>query len=187
MPNSREVSVTIASRLFSAVVVILLGAACMKDNSSRVNTFLVRRDPVDVQAVTNEFFHALPPEIHKLNALDPRYPLTGYVSTVPDAADTAVELMQCNEGLTDEPEGDMCILLNQSGDFITLSPITWQSAAFHMYRIFVAPRSIFVRVDPTKDYVAIDVFLMNEPELWESVHKAIQNAAKSLGARSFKP
>jgi hypothetical protein len=68
-----------------------------------------------------------------------------------------------------------------------VQPITWQSQDFYVYRIYVSARLILAKVDPAKDFVAIDVCLLNEPGLWEIVDRAIRRVAEDIGARPFRP
>jgi hypothetical protein len=95
--------------------------------------------------------------------------------------------MSCAPGPPDEAGEARCILLGDAGDFLRVQPITWQSAAFYRYRIYVAPRSLLSRVDPTKDFVAVDVFALEDATLWEPADQAIRRAVADLGANPFRP
>jgi hypothetical protein len=110
----------------------------------------------------------------------------GHVTTAPDPLDPSVEVMHCTEGRSADPQGVACILLNQGGGFARVKPVTWQSAAFYRYRVYVSPRSLFARIDPSRDFVAIDVFLGQDAELGDDVAQGIRQAANKLGARPFR-
>jgi hypothetical protein len=80
-----------------------------------------------------------------------------------------------------------CILLNEHGDFVRAQAITWESAAFYMYRVYVSEKGRFVTVNPAKDFVALDVFVFEEPDLWDAVDQAIRTASAKIGARPYRP
>jgi hypothetical protein len=109
------------------------------------------------------------------------------VVTEPDPSDPGVEVMSCAPGSPDEVGETSCILLSETKDFIRVQPVTWQSEVPFMYRIYVAPRSLFARVDLAKDFVALDVFGPGNAVLWQPVDQAIRDAAAELGARPFRP
>jgi len=114
------------------------------------------------------------------------YPVEGHVVTEPDPSDPGVERISCAPGSPGRIGEKRCILLNEEA-FIRVQPITWQSAAFFMYRVYIAPDSLCARVDPTKDFVAIDVFALNDAALWGPADQAIRSAATALGAMPFRP
>jgi hypothetical protein len=165
--------------------VFMLSAACSAPADT--NAFLIRSEAVDLRAVTDQVIHALVSEFASGGRLQAGYPAVGHVATAPDPSDPDVERMTCADGSSDDPDVASCILLSRAGDFMRVLPITWPSAAFHMYRIYVSPRSLFAKVDPVRDFVAIDVYLLQAPGLGEAVDRAIRDAIDHLGARPFRP
>ena len=174
-------------RLVALCALCALAVGCTAGNTSEVNTFRLRSEQADVQAAAGLVLDALASELQTEGLLEPPYPVVGHVTTTPDPLDPNVEVVHCTEGRSDDPQGVACILLNQAGDFARVKPITWQSAAFYRYRIYVSPRSLFARIDPSRDFVAIDMFLKEDSDLGDAVVQAIPRAAQELGARPFRP
>ena len=163
-----------------------LAVGCTAGDTSEVNTFRLRSEQADVQAVAGLVLDALASELRAEDLLESPYPVIGHVTTAPDPLDPSVEVMHCTEGRSADPQGVACILLNQGGGFARVKPVTWQSAAFYRYRVYVSPRSLFARIDPSRDFVAIDVFLGQDAELGDDVAQGIRQAANKLGARPFR-
>ena len=138
-------------------------------------------------AASDEVTDAVYHQLQTGGALGEGYPVQGHVVTEPNPSDPGVERMSCAPGTADKAGETRCILLSQEDDFIRVQPITWQSAAFFMYRVYIAPDSLFARVDPTRDFVAIDVFALNNAALRGPADQAIRSAATALGARPFRP
>jgi hypothetical protein len=174
-------------RLLGLCALCALAAGCTAGDASDVTTFLLRSEQVDVPAAAARVRDALAAELRSEGLLDPPYPVVGHVTTTPDPSDPNVGFLRCTEGRSDDPQETGCILLNPGGDFVRVMPITWQSAAFYRYRVYVSPRSLFAKVDPTKDFVAIDVFLGQAPGLWDDTDQALRRAVQDLGARPFQP
>jgi hypothetical protein len=164
----------------------LLLAACLAPSSPHFSTYLLKTDAAGVEDISAQIGPVLLAKLQETGSFQEGYPLYGHYVTEDDPAHAGGQLARCSG--EDEPNAqEDCILLNQGGDFIRISPVTWQSAAFHMYRLYVAPRGLFVRVDPTQGYVAIDVFVQEEPDSWPAVQEAIEAAAGAIGARPFQP
>jgi hypothetical protein len=164
----------------------LLLAACLVSSPSHPTTYLLKTDAAGVEDISARIGPVLLVKLQETGSFRAGYPLYGHYVTQEDPAHTGGQLARCSG--EDEPNGqESCILLNQGGDFIRISPVTWQSAAFHMYRLYVAPMGLFVRVDPTQGYVAMDVFVQAEPDSWPVVQEAIEEAAGAIGARPFQP
>jgi hypothetical protein len=79
-----------------------------------------------------------------------------------------------------------CIALNPAGDFIRIQAIVWQTEAFFMYRFYFQPARPGP-LDMTRNFVAIDLFLIHDPAMLSNVVEAIQSTADDLGARPFTP
>ena len=174
-------------RLVALCALCALAAGCTAGDTSEVNTFRLRSEQADVQAAAGLVLDALASELRAEDLLESPYPVIGHVTTTPDPLDPNVEVMHCTEGRSADPPGCGCILLNQGGDFARVKPITWQSAAFYRYRVYISPRSFFARIDPSRDFVAIDVFLKEDSDLGDDVARAIPRAAQEIGARPFRP
>ena len=179
-------------RLLGVCALCALAVGCTPGDISEVNTFRLRSEQVDVQAAAGLVLDALASELRAEDLLESPYPVIGQVTTTPDPLDPNVEVMHCTEGRSADPQGVACILLNQAGDFARVKPITWQSAAFYRYRVYVSPRSLFARIDPSRDFVAIDVFLredsgLGDAVLGDAVVQALPRAAEKLGVRPVRP
>jgi hypothetical protein len=172
---------------FSVCLAMVSLAACKLDDSVGLTSYLLRSNDLDIPAASTRMLHRLASQLEAGGELEGQFPALGNVATLPNPTEPGVDLLQCVPGELDNPVEAACLLLNSQGDFLRVQPVTWQSAAFYMYRIYVLPRSIFARVDPTKDFVAIDVFLLQEPGLWQTVAEAILAASDDLGARPYRP
>jgi hypothetical protein len=165
----------------------ILGAACSDREKPETNTFLLRREQVDVAQEAGAFLQRLTSSLQAQGVLEGSYPKTGVVTLTPDLLDPNANVMRCTPGQPVDPQVASCLLLNPAGDFARVQPVTWQSAAFYMYRIYVIPRTLFARVDLSKDFVAVDLFLMQETGRWDEIVQAVQEAAQELGARPYEP
>jgi len=172
---------------FSVCLAIMLLAACSLDDSTEITSYMLRSNDLDVPEASSQMLQSLATQLEAAGMLETPFPTVGNVSKAASPTEPGVELLKCVPGELVDPVKAACLLLNSHGDFIRVQPVTWESAAFYMYRIYVLPRSIFARVDPTKDFVAIDVFLMQEPGLWQTVADAILAASEDLKARPFQP
>ena len=173
-------------RLLATAFLLSSILAC-SPSASQTNSYLLRSELVDLPAATSQCQELLEAELRKAGLLASPYPLAGSITTAPDPAEPNVELMRCTAGQPEDSLDPACLLLNSAGDFVRLMPITWQSAAFYMYRVYVMPRSLFARVDPAKNFIAIDVFTLQDPSLWEGAARSIHQAAQELGAKPYQP
>jgi hypothetical protein len=148
--------------------------------------FILRTAEPDVAAVSDTVTDAVYHQLQAGGGLADGYPGQGHLVTEPDPSDPGVERMSCAPGPPGKTGEKRCILLSDGNDFIRVQPITWQSAAFFMYRVYVAPGSLFARLDPTKDFVAVDLFALSDAALWGPADRAIRSAAAGLGARPFR-
>ena len=164
---------------------VLVAASCQATTSD-TNTFLLRTAEPNVVATSDEVMDAVYRRLQMAGGFPEGYPVQGHLVTEPDPSDTGVERISCAPASPGRIGEKRCILLNEEA-FIRVQPITWQSAAFFMYRVYVAPDSLFARVDPTKDFVAIDVFALDNAALWRPADRAIRSATAELGARPFRP
>jgi hypothetical protein len=165
---------------------VLFAASC-RATTGDTNTFLLRTAQPNVVAASNEVTNAVYRQLQAGGVLAEGCPVRGHLVTEPDLSDPGVERMSCAPGSSGEADETRCILLSEAGDFIRVRPITWQSEAAYTYRIYVASRSLIARVDPAKDFVAVDVFGPDDTVPWQPVDQAIRSAAAELGARPFRP
>lgn len=166
------------------LIAVLLLAACAAPEGDETLTFLLRADQPNVEHVSGQLTELVASQLRDSGALDDGYPLLGRIEFEPSPAGTGQD-MRCATAQP-HPSTPDCILLNASGDFVRTQTITWQSAAFYMYRLYVLPVGR-ADVDPTRDFVAMDVFLQQEHGLWDAVDRAIRRSAVALGARPFRP
>ena len=160
---------------------------CTQGGTSEVNTFRLRSKQADVQAAAGLVLDALASELRAEDLLESPYPVIGHVTTAPDPLDPNVEVTHCTEGRSADPQGVACILLNQEGDFARVKPITWQSAAFYRYRVYVSPRSLFAKDRSFQGFRRHRRVLKEDSDLGDDVARAIPRAAQEIGARPFRP
>jgi hypothetical protein len=165
---------------------VLLLSSC-RAPSSDTGTFLLRTAHTDVVAASDKLTDLVFRQLQAGGALPEGYPVQGHVVTEPNPSDPGVEVMSCSAGSSGKAGETRCILLSEDHDFIRVQPVTWQSAAPYINRIYIAPRLLVARVDPAKNFVALDVFGPGNLILWQPVEQAIRNAAAELGARPFRP
>lgn len=115
------------------------------------------------------------------------YPRWDSIQRKRDSDTPGAQSTSCIEVGENKECGSGCLLLTQSVDFMGTQAITWESAAFFMYRIYELPRASFTRVDHAQDFTALDVYALEDPELWRAVDGAINAGARALGARPFRP
>lgn len=151
------------------------------------SSFILRDREMDFSRASYRTTETLFSQTQDLPGLQESYPMQGQVETKPDPDHAGGSLLSCMPSPSKNKKDSDCILLNPGGDFIRVQSIDWQSAAFYMYRIYLTPRAIFPRIDRTKDFIAIDFFLMNQPELWQEMDAVIHKAVKELGARPYYP
>ncbi len=166
---------------------MLLLPSCVGSLPDESHTFLLRSDKVEVGEVSNQLVTTIASQLENSQLLQAGYPVFGRVVLEPDPSDTSIQSMRCEAVQTLMATGDQCLQLNEQGDFIRAQAITWESAAFFMVRIYVAPKTLFWRVNPAKDFVALDIFVFEELALWPVVDEAIRAAAAGIGARPFRP
>ncbi len=175
------------SKRLAILGLCLFSAGCGQRAPAAVNSFLLRGNVAELEVTSGQVVYALVSSLQAEGSLESAYPQVHRLTMEPDPSQANVQHMRCTGADTQGTQAEDCILLNQAGDFVRVQPITWESEAFYMYRIYVSPRLIFVRIDPAKDFVAIDVYLMHEPDLWEAVDHAIRTMADEIGARPFRP
>ena len=164
---------------------VLLAGSC-RPPAGTTTTSLLRTAQPDVVSASDRVADALYRQLQAGGSPAEGYPVRGHVIMEPDPSDPGVEVMSCAPGSSGETAEMRCILLSEN-DFIRVQPVTWQSAAFYMYRIYIAPRSPFARMDPAKDFIAIDLFGLGDGSQWPAADQAIRRAAAGLGARPFRP
>ncbi|MFH2103627.1 MAG: hypothetical protein ABIJ39_09780 [Chloroflexota bacterium] len=177
---------------FTISALLLLGLtlclpACVGPRSDEIRTFLLRSDTVDIAEVPAQLITAISFQLEQSQALDEGYPIPGRIELEPDPYDPGAQLMRCVPAQLLPSTDTHCLRLDQHGAFVRAQAITWESAAFYMYRVYVAPKSIFARINPSKDFVALDVFILEDVSLWYAVDEAIRDAAVQTGARPFQP
>jgi hypothetical protein len=173
---------------WSAVLagVALLAVSCGAPRPEPT-AFIYRTAGSDVAAASERVADLIFRQMRAGGTLPLGYPQRGYVVSEPDPAQPGAERISCSPGLPGSTCGPRCILFGEENEFIQVQPVTWQSAAFFMYRIYVVPRSLLAGVDPAKDFVAVDVISPGNAGLWQAADAAIRSAASELGARPFHP
>jgi hypothetical protein len=178
---------TIKVTLALALVLIFVLSGCAAPQGDEIHTFLLRTNRPDVVQLSEQLLEAVTSQLEASRSLGEGYPIISQIEFEPDPSSPGAQLINCAPTPSLASTTRDCILLNEYGDFVRTQPITWQSAAFFMYRVYVAREEGLVTVDPTKDFVALDVFLLEEENLWVVVDQAIRSAAAALGASPFRP
>jgi hypothetical protein len=174
-------------RRLGAFGLIMSCVGCGQPIPAATNTFVLRGHQDDVEAISNQVVQALASTLRDEERLKAPYPQVGSLTIEPDPSQANVQNMSCSLSQPQISHEGGCILLNQAGDFIRVQPITWQSQAFFQYRIYVSPKLFFVHVNLAEDFVAIDAYLMQDPNLWDVVDRSVRAASSELGARPFQP
>ena len=170
-----------------ALVFFFLLSGCAASEGDEIRTFLLQTDRPDVVQTAERLTEAVSAQLEGSQSLGKGYPILSRVEFEPDSSNPGAQKMRCPPTQAEGSATSDCILLNERGDFVRVQPITWQSAAFYMYRVYVAPEGFRVTVDPTKGFVALDVFVLEEVNLWEAVDQAIRESAAEIGAHPFRP
>lgn len=170
--------------LFAAWALAL--SACTGSKSDHNLAFVLRSDKY-VADVAVQMITTIADQLKESQSLSEGYPIVGYVKLEPDSSEAGVQVMKCVPAQELRSADTNCILLNRGGDFLEAQAITWESEAFHMYRVHVVQKGLFVQVNPVKDYVGLDLYLIEETDLWRTVDGAIQNSAAEIGAKPFHP
>ncbi len=158
-------------------------SGCETDKGVGSPVFLLETDSPDVVSLAGEFIIAISIELEESDTLEEGFPRLGQIELLPDPSNPGMQTIDCASDQAPPSKTSDCILLNEHGDFVRAQAITWESAAFYMYRIYVAEKGRSVTVNPAKDFVALDVFVFEEPNLWHAVDQAIRTVLVDLGAR----
>jgi hypothetical protein len=124
--------------------------------------------------------------LHESGVLDLPFPFTGQVVSSPDPANPNGSLLGCAQPFAPVPGALPCIGLDAGGDFIQLQAVTWQTEVAFMYVFYFQP-SDRAQVDPTRDFVALNVFVAHDPSIYAGVDAAVQSAAEEAGAVPYRP
>jgi hypothetical protein len=183
--DTRAYLCAMSALLLLGLAPCLLACAGLELDDSRA--FLLRSDTLGVAEVAGQFTAGIASQLEQSPSLREGYPILGHVELIPQPSDPGAQVLRCTPGPVLLPRDSRCIRLNERGDFVRAQAVTWQSAAFYMYRVYVAPKALFARVDPARNFVGVDVFILEEAALGQVVDEAIRDAARRMGARPFHP
>jgi len=183
---------SISTHSFSISILILLSLTlfipgCTSPKTDDSRAFLLKSDKEDLAEVSEQLIIGLSSQLEEANTLHEGYPILGHVELEPHPSELGVQVMRCTPGQMQSSTDTLCILLNEQGDFIRVQIVTWESAAFYMYRVYVSPKSLFAKVDPVKNFIGLDVFIFEQKALSQMVDESIREAAKEIGAHTFLP
>lgn len=164
-----------------AIAVLTLGLAACAPLPEHPTTFLFKMEAPNVEAAKDQLILQLQGGLTTVG-LPTGYPRRGTIAEVNVEGDPPVVQSRCQADAT-AGSGEACLALNGAGDYLRVQSVTWESEAFHMYRIYVIPDEVFVTFDPVTDYVAVDVILQSDSIAWEPIQAGIELAAQELGAR----
>jgi hypothetical protein len=174
-------------RMLAIVAGLALFACSCRGFASSPSSFVYRTAGDDAETVSDKLTELIFHQLQASGSLAKGYPQQGHLVTEPDPSDPGTGRMSCAPGPADHVGDTRCVRLGDQEAFVRVQPVTRQSAAFFMYRVYVAPRSPSARVDPTKDFVAVDVFGLDSSSFWQTVDGTIRRAAVGLGATPFRP
>jgi hypothetical protein len=131
---------------------------------------------------------ALVIELGTTGTLEQGYPVPGSIVLTPVAGDPNRSTITCDPYAAPADLGShgVCLLLSAQDSFVRIRAITWQSAAVFQHRLYVMPRNLFARVDPTRDFVAVDIYAYDEPALFLELPDIVRSAMATLGARPYR-
>lgn len=169
-------------------VLLCLGllASCRTASAPPSNRFVLPAKVSGAGRATTDLLVALEGALEVGGEWVAPYPVTGQVVTSPAPDNPNGSLEACAQPFAPVEGALPCISLNDGGDFIRLQPVTWQTQAAFMYLFYFAPTGSGT-IDPTRDFIAVDVFLQHQPDSFPVVEAAIQSAALKVGAGPFKP
>lgn len=170
----------------AALLLLGLLASCRPVGASPSSRFVLPDDVSQAGHATTGLLMALAGALENGADLASPYPVTGQVLRSPAPDNPNGSLEACAQPLAPVEDAMPCIGLNDGGDFIRLQPVTWQTEAVFMYLFYFAPTGSGP-IDPTRDFVAVDVFLQHQPEIFPVVEAAIQWAALEVGAVPYQP
>lgn len=166
---------------------LLFGLALAGSAQEARRTFLVRTPGGSVAAVSDRFAEALQARLQGPGPRAKGYPEAGHLVEVQDPQDPKARLLLCEPGAPAGAGAVRCLRLDGRGAFLRVQPVTWPSAAFFMFRIYVLPEGAGRRVDPARDFVAVDVYTGQDGALREAVWAAVRSAAADVGAEPYSP
>jgi len=162
-------------------------SACAGPSDAALPVFLIRSDGLEIGQLANLLIQAVSTQLETSAILEAGYPEVGKIAFEPDPSNPNGQLMHCEITLQPASDNVDCLILDGEGSFIRLQVIDWESAAFYAYRVYLVPDRFFYKVNPAKDFVALDFFLLDALGPWEGIDHAIRMAARDVGARSYRP
>ena len=182
-------------RVILAVLVILLlvvGLSALIRGSARrpswgPSRWVLRVPGGDVNQGVERIAAAILRQAQGTPGFQQGYPQMGHVETTPHPEESGVQVMHCIPDALAGGDGDPCILLSDRDDFVRLQAVTWPSEAAHMLAVYVLPNSLFARVDPVQNYVALDIFTFSDYGLGERTDAVIRKALGDLPAKEYRP
>ncbi len=170
----------------AALLCLGLLASCRPAAAPPSNRFVLPAKVSEAGRATTDLLVALEGALEDGGEWVAPYPATGQVVTSPAPDNPNGSLEACAQPFAPVEGALPCISLNDGGDLIRLQPVTWQTQAAFMYLFYFAPTGGGT-IDPTRDFIAVDVFLQHQPDSLPVVEAAIQAAALKLGAVPFQP
>jgi len=184
MPNNVRLKLR---HLLLTCLVLFGSSSCVARSQSELRTFLIRRPVAELPQLSAQLADAIAHELAQTDGLEAGYPGLGQSRLEPDPENANANLEFCRPLSTEAASSADCLLLSEAGDFVRLQPVDYLSAAFHMYRVYASPRVFLPSINPSRDYVALDVFVWQDAKLWEAVDQAILRAVSGLGGRPYQP
>lgn len=185
--NRKGLQKPVRTRALKAALLCLgLLASCRPVQTSPSTRFVLPVRVSQAGRATTELLMAMVGALEDGGDLVSPYPVTGQVVTSPSPDLPNGSLEACAQPFAPVEGALPCISLNADGDFVRVQPVTWQTQAAYMYIFYFAPTASG-SIDPTRDFVAVDVFLQHQPEIFPIVEAAIQSAAHRVDAVPFRP
>ncbi len=169
----------------TALVCLGLLTGCGPAPSGSSTQFVLPVKVSNARQATSDLTQALVTALEQGGGLESPFPVTGQVISSPDPTNPNGSLQTCAQPFVPVDGALPCIVLNNQGDFIRLQAVTWQTQAAFMYLFYFAPAH-GAAIDPTRDFIAVDVLLEHQPGTFASVAAAVQSAALGMGAVPYR-
>ena len=122
-------------------------------------------------------------EIPNNMTLEPGFPPSGWIFSRENPDDPGVMDMTCHPDEANPNSQQRCILLNDAGDFIEVSPIDYPSARVYMFEVYIVDPASSGQPDPTAtSKVVINPHQWSDDAMLVDLLDAISAALYVLGA-----
>ncbi|KAA3646435.1 MAG: hypothetical protein DWQ07_09480 [Chloroflexi bacterium] len=169
--------------LSSFLLTACAGQATPDPNGPWETQFVLQVEDADLTQATRLILGALADELPDHLSLESGYPPAGWVFSRANPNDPDIVDMTCHPDEANPNSQQRCILLNDAGDFIEVSPIDYLSARFYMFEVYVLDPASSAQPDPaTTPRVIINPHQWSDDDMLADLLGAISAALRNLGA-----